>query len=161
MRLRQAALGLLALLSMTRGQYLTAVDQSDDSYLVAFGVADCIDAMIAINENSVDTTTIGDDATRTIEGYVTPPSDTTVTGSDSILYYTATVTRDTSYAVTTLAIPQICTFQFSCSEYEAQNFSCTYDLILTEPAFNVNESFYAVATNNEDLATTWSNILAS
>ena len=161
MGLRHAALACLALLSTTRGQYINAVDDSVDSYLVAFGVADCIDAMIAINENSVDTTTIGDDATRTIEGYVSPPTDTTVTGADSILYYTATVTRDTSYAVTTLAIPEICTFQFSCSEYEAQNFSCTYDLILTEPSFNVNESFYAVATDNEDLATTWRNALAS
>jgi hypothetical protein len=119
MGLGHAALAVLALLSTTRGQYLTAVNDNDDSYLIAFGVADCIDAMIAINENSVDTTTIGDDATRTIEGYVIPPTDTTVTGSDSILYYTATVTRDTSYAVTTLATPQICTFQFSCSEYDS------------------------------------------
>jgi len=50
MALRFTALALLALSSTTFGQIFQTVDETSDSYLIANGVADCIDAMVAINE---------------------------------------------------------------------------------------------------------------
>jgi len=153
---RFAALALLALSSTTFAQVFQTVDDDSSNYLIPQGIADCIDAMIAINEESTDTTTIGTGPTRIIEGYVAPPTGTDSVSGEQTLFYTATVARETTSVITTVVIPSICNFQFACSSLENQNFSCTYDLILTTPAaFNANESFFAVATDDDDLATTW------
>jgi len=154
MLLRSAAFAALALSSTVFGQYITPVSENDDSYLIVNGMADCLDALGYINDDSVDTTTIGTGATRTIEGIVPVP--TTETGSNSPIVYAATITRLTTVAVTTLVISDLCTFKFDCATLGSNyNFSCTYDVELATPSYNFNDTFYGTATDNNDLATTW------
>lgn len=156
MSFRYAALALLALASTISCQFVDEVSDTDDSVLISNGVADCIDAMIYINEDSIDTTTIGTGAIRTIAGVVTPSVPSTETETDfSNIYYTATVTRETTSAVTTLVIADICTFKLDCTSLQNYNFSCTYDILLATPSYEFSDSYYATATDNDDLATTW------
>lgn len=152
---RFAALALLALSSTISGQLLEDASDTDESVLISNGVADCIDAMIYINDDSIDTTTIGTGATRTIAGVVTPSVPSTETETDFNIYYSATITRETTSAVTTLVIADICTFKLDCTSLQNYNFSCTYDIMLATPSFEFSDYYYATATDNDDLATTW------
>jgi hypothetical protein len=158
---RFAALALLALSSTVSTQFIDEVSDTDETVLISNGVADCIDAMMYINDDSIDTTTIGTGATRTVAGVVTPSVPATETETDfSNIYYTATITRETSSAATTLVVNDICTFKLDCTSLENYNFSCTYDMMLATPSFGFGDIYYANATDNDDLATTWGTSLA-
>ena len=143
---------LSALALLVTSCYAQVINNNETASEISYGVADCIDAMILINDLSVDTTTIGSGAVRTIEGYVAAP--TNVTGAADIIY-AATVTRETTSAATTLVISDICTFQFECSSLANYNFTCTYDFQLATLPFNYEDTFYGTATDQDDLATTW------
>jgi hypothetical protein len=147
-------LGTLALLtSAAFGQWITPVNDTSEDLLISYGMADCIDALVYINDESVDTTTIGTGSTRTIEGYVPVP--TTETDEASPIMYAATITRLGSAATTTLVITDLCTFKVGCETMAGSNYSCTFDIDLVSPSFNVNDTFVGTATDNADLATTW------
>lgn len=147
-----ALLRLSALLFWATSIYAQVIYNNDTASEISYGVADCIDAMMLINDLSVDTTTIGSGSVRTIEGYVAAP--TNITGAADIIY-AATVTRDTTSAATTLVISDICTFQFECSSLVNYNFTCTYEFQLATLPFNYEDTFYGTATDQADLATTW------
>jgi hypothetical protein len=138
--------------------YAQVYQQNDTASDISNGVADCIDAMMLINDESVDTTTRGNGAVRTIEGYVAAPSN--ITGAADIIY-AATVTRETTSAVTTLVISDICTFQFACSSLVNYNFTCMYEFQLATLPFNYEDTFFGTATDQADLATTWGKLLLS
>lgn len=150
--LRYTALTLLAV-SSSFAQFIDQVTDTSDAVLINYGIADCIDAMMYINDDSMDTTTIGTGPTRTIEGIVPVPA--TATGTNSPIIYAATITRETTSAVTTLVISDLCTFQVACTNVGVFNFSCSYDIILPTPSYDFSDSFYGTATDMDDLATTW------
>ena len=69
----------------------------------------------ATSAKSVDTTTIGTGATRTVEGVVSAQANTT--GEVDNICYAATIARETTAAVTNLVISDKydCTFEVDCS----------------------------------------------
>jgi hypothetical protein len=78
---RFASFALVALSSTVSTQFIDEVSDTDETtaILISNGVADCIDAMMYINDDSIDTTTIGTGATRTVAGVVmhsVPATDT-------------------------------------------------------------------------------------
>ena len=156
MTLRWATLALAALGSVhiANGQFLEeSADEGNSTAEIGYGIANCLDALVYINEDSVDTTTIGTGVIRTIEGIVSAPAN--ATGDVSNIYYAATITRETTSAVTNLVVQDICTFQVDCTSLQNYNWSCSYDLILTSPSFEFSDVFYGSATDMIDLATTW------
>lgn len=126
---------------------------TDETSLINYGIADCLDALVLIHNDSIDTTTRGTGATRTVEGFVPFPAN--ATGNATAIIYTATITRETTSAITQLVVSDLCIFHVGCSSIDNSNFSCSYGLMLATPAFVFNDSFYGTATDASDLATIW------
>lgn len=155
MTLRFATLALAALGSfVAQAQFIEeSADDGNSTALISEGIADCLDALVYINEDSVDTTTIGTGATRTVQGLVSAPAN--ATGEVGNIYYAATIARETTSAMTNLVIQDICTFKVDCSSMSNYNWSCSYDILLASPTFEFSDVFYGTATDQADLATTW------
>lgn len=155
MSLRLALLAFAALTSfLAKGQFIEeSADEGNSTSLISEGIANCLDALVYINEDSIDTTTLGTGPTRTIEGIVSAPAN--ATGDVGNIYYAATITRETTSAVTNLVVKDICTFRVDCSSLANFNWSCGYEMVIASPTFEFSDAFYGTATDMADLATTW------
>src|SRR5579859_1520392 len=159
MTLRLATLALAALGSfIAQAQFIEeSADEGNSTAIISENVANCLDALVYINEDSVDTTTIGSGAIRTVQGVVYAPAN--ATGEAGNIYYAATIARETTSAMTNLVIQDICTFKVDCSSMSNYNWSCSYDILLASPTFEFSDVFYGTATDMADLATTWGTFL--